>query len=70
MKQYSVTINNTILNEERTVKVKAADPMTAHKDTLWDLSEYDEIIEIRNSNNILVYGSEGFVNALRDKETK
>lgn len=70
MKIYKVTINNTMLNQERIIDVKAVSPMDAHKEVLWDgeLSCDDEIVEIRNSSGVLVYGQQGFVNAYRDLE--
>lgn len=66
MKKYRVTINNTLIEEERQLDVNASNPQDAHKDVLWDLNEYDEIVEIRNPEGVLVYGEQGFVNALRD----
>jgi len=66
MKKYRVTINNTLIEEERHFDVDALNPQAAHKDVLWDLAEFEEIAEIRNPEGVLVYGEQGFVNALRD----
>lgn len=71
MKKYNVTVNSSILNEDRVIPVDAKDAMTAHKEAMFsegfDLS-FDKILEIRNSAGVLVYGSEGFVNSRRDQE--
>ena len=72
MKQYKVVVNSNLLNEERTLEVEAKNAMDAHKETMFsegfDLS-FDQVVEIRNPSGVLVYGSEGFVNAERDLET-
>ncbi len=72
MKQYKVVVNSNLLNEERTLEVVAKNAMDAHKETMFsegfDLS-FDQVVEIRNLSGVLVYGSEGFVNAERDLET-
>jgi len=71
MKKYNVTVNSSILNEDRVVSVEARDAQNAHKEAMFcegfDLS-FDKIVEIRNAAGVLVYGSEGFVNARRDQE--
>ena len=71
MKKYNVTVNSSILNEERVITVEAPDAMTAHKEAMFsegfDLS-FDKILEMRNPAGVLVYGSEGFVNSRRDQE--
>jgi len=71
MKQYKVIVNSKLLNEERPIEVEARNAMDAHKETMFsegfDLS-FDEVIEIRNPAGVLVYGSDGFVNADRDLE--
>lgn len=67
MKIYNVTVNNKLLSEERIVNIKAQDAQSAHKEMLFgELTEYDEIVEIRNSEGVLVYGTSGFVNAYND----
>lgn len=72
MKQYKVVVNSSLLNEERTLEVDAKNAMDAHKEAMFsegfDLS-FDQVVEIRNLTGVLVYGSEGFVNADRDLET-
>lgn len=72
MKQYKVVVNSSLLNEERTLEVEAKNAMDAHKEAMFsegfDLS-FDQVVEIRNLTGVLVYGSEGFVNADRDLET-
>lgn len=71
MKKYKVTINNSLINEEIVREVEARDAQDAHKEAMFsegfDLS-FDEVVEIRNSSGVLVYGPEGFVNARRDQE--
>lgn len=71
MKKYKVTVNSKLLNEERPIEVEARDAQDAHKEAMFsegfDLS-FDEVVEIRNSSGVLVYGSDGFVNARRDQE--
>jgi len=70
MKKYTVTINNTLLDQDRIVDVQATSPQDAHKEVLWEaeLSCDEKIVEIRNSAGVLVYGQQGFVNAYRDLE--
>tara|TARA_B100001094_G_scaffold274525_1_gene281585 strand:- start:69 stop:281 length:213 start_codon:yes stop_codon:yes gene_type:complete len=69
MKIYKVTVTNTVLDQDRIVEVKGKNPQDAHKEALFtEVSEFDKIAEIRNSKDILVYGQQGFVNALRDQE--
>jgi hypothetical protein len=72
MKKYKVTVNSSLLNEERPIEIEAIDPQDAHKEVMFsegfDLT-FDQVVEIRNSSGILVYGTEGFVNADRDLET-
>ena len=69
MKSYKVTIVSTVLEEERSIKVEACNPMDAHKEALYSgVGEFDEIKEIRNKKDVLVYGPAGFVNAFRDRE--
>lgn len=69
MKQYTVTVTSSLIDEERIVTINAKDPQDAHKETMFsegfDMS-YDKIQEIRNDEGVLVYGQSGFVNALRD----
>lgn len=71
MKKYNVTVNSSLLNEERTIQVDGSNPQDAHKEAMFsegfDLA-FDEVVEIRNTSGVLVYGSEGFVNARRDQE--
>ena len=70
MKKYKVTIENTMLNEERTINIKAGSPQDAHKEVLWEaaLTCDEKIVEIRNDADVLVYGPQGFVNTYRDLE--
>ena len=69
MKIYKVTVTNTVLDEARIIDIKGVNPQDAHKEALFtEVSEFDKIIEIRNNKGVLVYGSQGFVNALRDLE--
>ena len=69
MKIYKVTVTNTVLDQDRIVEVKGKNPQDAHKEALFtEVSEFDKISEIRNTKDILVYGQQGFVNALRDQE--
>ena len=70
MRIYKVTIDNTMLNEERIINVKAENPQDAHKEALWDavMSGDEKIVEIRNDAGVLVYGPQGFVNTYRDLE--
>ena len=72
MKKYKVIVNSNLLNEERSIEIEARDAQDAHKETMYsegfDLS-FDQVVEIRNSSGVLVYGPEGFVNASRDLET-
>ena len=69
MKSYKITITNTVLDEKKTVELEAANPQDAHKEALFNsIGEFDEITEIRSDRDILVYGPDGFVNALRDLE--
>ena len=69
MKIYKVTVTNTVLDEDRIVDVQAVNPQDAHKEALFtEVTEFDKIVEIRNNSGVLVYGSEGFVNAYRDLE--
>jgi hypothetical protein len=67
MKKYNVTVSNKLLSEDRIVPVTAKSAQDAHKEMLFgELTEYDEITEIRNEDGVLVYGTEGFVNVYRD----
>ena len=71
MKKYNVTVNSSILNEDRVVSIQARDAQDAHKEAMFcegfDLA-FDKIVEIRNEAGVLVYGDGGFVNAMRDRE--
>lgn len=71
MRKYKVTINSTLLEEERQIVIEAKDPQDAHKETMFgegfDLN-FDQVVEIRNDQDVLVYGSQGFVNKYRDLE--
>lgn len=71
MKKYSVTVNSSVLNEERIIHIQARDAQDAHKQAMFEEGfelSFDRIVEIRNSAGVLVYGPEGFVNARRDQE--
>lgn len=73
MKKYKVIVNSSLLNEERPLEIEARDPQDAHKEAMFsegfDLS-FDQVVEIRNSSGVLVYGPDGFVNARRDQEAE
>lgn len=69
MKIYKVTVNNTVLDEDRVVDIKGKNAQDVHKEALFtEVTEFDKIVEIRNVKGVLVYGQQGFVNALRDLE--
>ena len=67
MKTYNVTVSNKLLSEERIISTTARSAQDAHKDMLFgELTDYDEITEIRNEDGVIVYDSRGFVNVYRD----
>ena len=49
--------------------MKIKNKKLVYKEALFtEVTEFDKIVEIRNNSGVLVYGSEGFVNAYRDLE--